>query len=248
MSKPPIGIIGGTGLVALGDLELTREVPVNTPFGPPSASLMVGELYGRTIVFLPRHGSRHTLPPHKINYRANIWAFKQSGVDTLIAVAAVGGINAAITPQRICIPEQIIDYTWGREQTFFEHDLDGVTHIDFTSPYCEALRAKLIQASRAPGLDAYEGGTYAATQGPRLESAAEVDRLERDGCDIVGMTGMPEAVLAKELDLCYATCAVCANRAAGRGEPQLSMEAIERTLKGGMQQVLALLRALMPLL
>jgi 5'-methylthioinosine phosphorylase len=246
MSK--LAIIGGTGLTSLHGLQIVSSEEVETPFGAPSAPLTIGEMTGKTLVFLPRHGGKHTIPPHKINYRANLWALQQSGVEKIIAVNAVGAIRADMTPGRLIVPDQIIDYTHSRIGTFFEEGLEQVTHIDFTEPYCEPLRQQLIAASRACGLEVIGEGTYAATQGPRLESAAEIDRLERDGCDLVGMTGMPEAALARELELCYASLSVVANMAAGRSDEELTMEMIERTLVGGMADVKRLLEQAIPTL
>jgi 5'-methylthioinosine phosphorylase len=206
-----------------------------------------GELCDRPVVFLARHGYGHTIPPHKVNYRANIWALKHIGVQRVIAVAAVGGISPGMAPGCLAFPEQMIDYTWSRGHTFFEDNLTEVTHIDFTHPYCPAVRAMLIEAARLGGLDAREYGTYGATQGPRLETAAEIRRLERDGCDMVGMTGMPEAALAREIGLGYAACAVIANWAAGKGEAEITMQAIQRQLVSGMDKVKTLLRHALPL-
>jgi len=241
-----IAIIGGTGLTSLKNLEITHREVVRTPYGEPSGPLTYGMLCGKKVVFLARHGYGHTIPPHKVNYRANLWAIKETGVSKLIAVAAVGGIREDMTPTRLAIPDQIIDYTWSRVNTFFEEGLSQVTHIDFTHPYCEELRALLVGGARDGALDAVENGTYGATQGPRLETAAEVDRLERDGCDMVGMTGMPEAALARELGLSYAAVAVVANWAAGRGEGEITMEQIERYLKAGMEKVRTLLEQVIP--
>lgn len=238
----PLAIIGGTGLTSLETLRITHREMVSTPFGEPSGPLTHGELNDRPVVFLARHGYGHTIPPHKVNYRANIWALKQIGVRRVIAVAAVGGISADMAPGCLAIPDQIIDYTWSRAHTFFEDDLDEVTHIDFTDPYCPKLRRILIESARRAGIDAREFGTYGATQGPRLESAAEIRRLERDGCDIVGMTGMPEAALAREIGLGYAACAVIANWAAGKAEGKITMDAIQRQLVNGMDKVKVLLR------
>jgi len=243
-----LAIIGGTGLTSLETLSIDRQERVSTPYGEPSGPLTHGELGGKTVIFLARHGYGHTLPPHKINYRANLWALQQSGVEQVIAVAAVGGIRADMEPGCLAFPDQIIDYTWSRGHTFFEDDLTQVTHIDFTYPYCEELRQKLIQAARRAGLDAREDGIYGTMQGPRLETAAEVLRLERDGCDLVGMTGMPEAALARELGLRYATCAVVANWAAGKSGGEITMEAIQQQLIGGMEKVKILLREVIPLL
>lgn len=241
-------IIGGTGLTSLQGLKIVRREVVHTPYGEPSGPLAHGVLYGKEVVFLPRHGATHTIPPHMVNYRANLWALKHIGIRRIIAVAAVGGINPQMYPTRIAFPDQIIDYTYSRAHTFFENGLESVTHIDFTEPYCAELRGLLIQAAENAGLDAWAQGTYGATQGPRLETAAEIDRMERDGCDMVGMTGMPECALARELELCYATCAVSANWAAGRGGAAISMDEIRANLRTGMERVGRLLDAVMPLL
>jgi 5'-deoxy-5'-methylthioadenosine phosphorylase len=238
-----IAIIGGTGLTSLSGLAISEREVVRTPWGEPSGPVTHGTLGGQSVAFLPRHGAGHSIPPHKVNYRANIWALKQIGIEKVVAVAAVGGIHAAFTPGMIGIPDQIVDYTWSRGHTFFEDDLTDVVHVDFTEPYCPRLRASLIRAAAEAGVDALDWGTYATTQGPRLESAAEIDRLERDGCHIVGMTGMPEAALAREAGLRYAHCAVVSNAAAGRGEAAISMEDIRRNLEGGMQSARELLES-----
>lgn len=242
-----LAIIGGTGLTSLKNLEIINREVVHTPYGEPSAPLTHGSIAGKEVLFLARHGYGHTIPPHKVNYRANIWALQEAGADHIIAVNAVGGIRADMTPGRIVIPHQIIDYTWNRINTYFEEGLTHVTHIDFTEPYCSALRDMLIDGARAIDLNAVEEGVYATTQGPRLETAAEIDKLERDGCDLVGMTGMPEAALARELDICYACCAVVANMAAGRGSGAITMEEIEQNLNEGMERVRSLLERVAPL-
>ena len=245
---PSVAIIGGTGLTSLDTLNITHRETQSTPYGDPSSLMIRGELGGRTVVFLARHGQHHTIPPHRINYRANLWALHRIGVRQVIAVAAVGGIRDDMAPGALAFPDQIVDYTWGRHCTFFEDNLSHVTHIDFTEPYCPELRARLIEAARALGFDARESCTYAAAQGPRLETAAEIRRMERDGCDIVGMTGMPEAALARELGLRYATCAVVANRAAGKAPGEITMAEIERNLVGGMERIKSLLARVIPTL
>lgn len=237
-----IAIIGGTGLTRLTCLDVTRREVVHTPFGEASGPLTHGVLEGREAVFLARHGYGHTIPPHKINYRANLWALREIGVRRVIAVAAVGGISSDLEAGMLAVPDQIIDYTYGRRHTFYEDDLEGVTHIDFTRPYCEALRAGLIGAAEAEQVPHRADGTYAATQGPRLETAAEIDRLERDGCHLVGMTGMPEAALARELNMEYACLAVVANMAAGRGSGGDIHAEIEAELERGMRRVSQVLR------
>lgn len=243
-----IAIIGGTGLTRLQSLEILRREVVHTPYGEPSGPITHGKLHGQEVAFIPRHGASHNIPPHKVNYRANIWALRYIGVQRVVAIATVGGITEKMPPNRIAIPDQIIDYTWSRAHTFFEEDIEHVTHIDFTEPYCAEMREQLIRAASVAELDALEGGGYAATQGPRLETAAEVNRLEKDGCDMVGMTGMPEAALARELELCYASCAVAVNWAAGRGDSKtITMAEINANLQVGMEKVRRLLEALVSL-
>ena len=249
MNSDSIAIIGGTGLTRLQELEITRlqgleieqRMTLQTPYGDPSCALTIGSLYGREIVFLARHGDNHTIPPHRVNYRANLWALKHLGIRRVISVCAVGGIRRDIEPGVIVIPDQIIDYTWSRAHTLYEDDLETVTHIDFTEPYCEEQRQVLLAAAGRAGIEIVPTGTYGATQGPRLETAAEIDRMERDGCDIVGMTGMPETSLARELGLCYAACAVSANAAAGRGTGPITPDAIEDTLALSMARVMRIL-------
>ncbi len=203
-----LAIIGGSGLTRLANLEVSRREVVRTPCGEPSGALTFGSVAGCEVVFLARHGYGHTIPPHQVNYRANIWALHAQGVKNVIAVAAVGGIRDDLAPGALVVPDQIIDYTHGRAATFFTGGDSGVRHIDFTQPYCQRLRAACLTAAQQAGETLLDGGVYAATQGPRLETAAEIDRLERDGADMVGMTGMPEAALASEIGLCYATLAV----------------------------------------
>jgi 5'-methylthioinosine phosphorylase len=236
-----LAIIGGTGLTSLYNLEIIRREVVHTPYGEPSGALTYGKLCDNEVVFLARHGYGHTIPPHMVNYRANLWALQHAGIRRIISICAVGGIRSDIDPGSLVIPDQIIDYTWSRHHTFFEKDLAHVTHTDFTHPYCEDMRTALAAGAASAGIDITRGGTYGATQGPRLESAAEIDRMERDGCDMVGMSGMPEAALAKEIDLCYAACAVCANKAAGRSDGIIEISKIEATLEESMVRVRQLL-------
>lgn len=237
-----LAIIGGSGLTALPGLEKVQEQVVTTPYGEPSGPLLHGIYYDKPVIFLARHGPKHTIPPHKINYRANMWSLKVAGAKNVIAVAAVGGIHPLLQLSELVIPHQIVDYTYGREQTFFSENLEQVTHIDFTHPYCDALRGLLLAAARRVEFKVHFEGVYGVTQGPRLETAQEIDRLERSGCDIVGMTGMPEAALARELELCYATCAVVVNHAPGRGAAHLlTLEGMQANLATGMIKVQALL-------
>ena len=238
-----LAIIGGTGLTRLAGLEIIKSEAIDTPFGKPSAEYVTGELAGKKIIFLARHGNPHRIPPHKINYRANVWGLRQLGVSEIIAVAAVGGITPEMMPAHIAIPDQIIDYSYGRKHTFFEDEADPVVHIDFSFPYTQSLRAKLIRAAKKIELAVSPIATYGCTQGPRLETAAEISRMEQDGCDIVGMTGMPEAALAKELDMHYAAVAVVANWAAGKTEGEITMAEIEHSLHAGMGAAIRLLQS-----
>lgn len=238
-----LGIIGGSGLTRLKALTVERQEIITTPYGEPSAPLTFGEFDGSPVVFLPRHGVSHTIPPHRVNYRANLWAFKDVGVERVVGMAAVGGITAQMSPGVLAVPDQVIDYTWGRDHTLYEVDLTSVTHIDFTDPYCETLRQDLLAAAASVSIDVLDGGTYGATQGPRLESTAEIARLERDGCDLVGMTGMPEASLARELGLCYASLALSVNWAAGKNDGPITMAEIDKNLHDGMGRARKVLAA-----
>jgi len=234
-----LAIIGGSGLSQLASMENMRRKVVRTPYGEPSGALTFGSIHGREVVFLARHGYGHTIAPHEVNYRANLWALKEENVAGVVSVASVGGIRKDLGPGTLLLPDQIIDYTWGRRSTFFEGASSQVTHIDFTEPYTEALRRRILAAARACGETVFERGTYAATQGPRLETAAEINRMQRDGADVVGMTGMPEAALARELGLDYAALTVSANFAAGRGDSAhaVALERIEAVLALAMGRV-----------
>ncbi|TPQ26529.1 S-methyl-5'-thioinosine phosphorylase [Methylomonas koyamae] len=238
-----LAIIGGTGLTQIAELSITGEQTLETPFGSPSAPYVFGELNGHSLIFLARHGNPHRIPPHKINYRANIWGLHQLGATEIIGVAAVGGIGAAMGPAKIAIPTQLIDYSYGREHTFFADELEHVTHIDFTEPYTPSLRQRILRAANTAGIEVYDGGVYGCTQGPRLETIAEIKRMANDGCDLVGMTGMPEAALARELEIPYANISVVANWAAGIVDGEITMAEIEKNLLTGMSNAIKLLKA-----
>lgn len=239
-----LAIIGGTGLTRLPGLRRTGEGSCDTPWGPASAPVVKGLMAGREVFFMARHGDPHRIPPHRVNYRANLWALKEAGADEILAINAVGGIHPAMGVGHFCVPHQLIDYTWGRQSTFFEDDLETVTHIDFTHPYDEALRQRLIGVLARVGVAHSAYGVYAATQGPRLETAAEISLLERDGCDIVGMTGMPEAALARELGMPYASLSLVVNPAAGKGQGVITMDDIEKVMEGGMEQARTIINAM----
>jgi 5'-methylthioadenosine phosphorylase/5'-methylthioinosine phosphorylase len=239
-----LAIIGGSGFAFMGGLRVIGQEQPETPYGPASAPVTRGTLGGRELLFLPRHGTGHGIPPHRIEYRANIWALKACGAERVVGLGAVGGIGSAFVPGTLAVPDQIIDYTYGRAQSFHDGDEGEVVHVDFTQPYCEELRQILLGAASDADLGVLDGGTYGATQGPRLETAAEVLRLERDGCDMVGMTGMPEAALARELGICYACCAFVVNWAAGKAQTGNLMGEIEVNLQVCSGRVERLLRAL----
>jgi 5'-methylthioinosine phosphorylase len=241
-----LAIIGGSGLSKLGNMEVTQRRVVRTPYGEPSGALTFGRIVDGEVVFLARHGYGHTIAPHQVNYRANLWALKDSGAGSVISVASVGGIRKDLGPGVLVLPHQVIDYTWGRPSTFFEGSGAPVNHIDFTEPYSSGLRERLVKAAAACKERIVERGVYAATQGPRLETAAEITRLERDGADVVGMTGMPEAALAREIGLEYAAITVVANYAAGRGESEhaVPLERIAAVLDESMGRVRRIIEAL----
>jgi 5'-methylthioadenosine phosphorylase len=234
-----LAIIGGSGLTKLANLEVGRRKVARTPYGEPSGAITFGRIGTSEVLFLARHGYGHTIAPHEVNYRANLWALKHAGADSVVSVASVGGIRNDVWPGTLVVPHQAIDYTWGRASTFFEGPGTPVNHIDFTEPYSRKMRARILSAAAAIGERMVDGGVYAATQGPRLETAAEINRLERDGADIVGMTGMPEAALAREIALEYAAIAVVANYAAGRGDSEraVPLDRIEAVLEEAMGRV-----------
>ncbi len=243
MNINKIAIIGGTGLTQLEGPEITVSHDVNTALGQPSSAVQEGRWNDKTVLFLARHGHPHAVPPHKINYRANLLALQEQGAEAIIAVNAVGGIHPAMQSGVISVPHQVVDYTWGRESTFFDGEFRPLDHIDLTHPYDENLRQALISAAADIALPVCDFGVYAATQGPRLETIAEINRLEKDGCDLVGMTGMPEAALARELGIPYASICLVVNPAAGKSEGEITMDEIRAVLSGGMQQVRDLLAA-----
>ena len=234
-----LGIIGGTGLTQLENLEITHRQVIRTPYGDPSGALTFGNIKNHQVVFMERHGYGHTIPPHLVNYRANLWALHSQGVREVVSVATVGGIDASLVPGAIVIPDQIIDYTHGRKTTYHDGTDKPVTHIDFTEPYAQAMRDLCMRAANDAGESHTNGGVYAAVQGPRLETAAEINRLERDGATMVGMTGMPEAALARELGVAYAAVCVVANHAAGRGSSSngIRYEEIQAVLNNSMDRV-----------
>jgi 5'-methylthioinosine phosphorylase len=217
MESIELAVIGGTGVYALADLGDVQSHMPQTRYGLASSAIRIGTLAGRRVAFLARHGEGHSVPPHRINYRANLAALKMLGATRVLALNTVGGITAACSPRALVCPDQLIDYTWGRVSTICEEEGSEVLHIDFGDPYTATLRTEVLDAARRAGVAVVDGGCYGATQGPRLETKAEIARMRRDGCDLVGMTGMPEAGLARELGLDYACLGIVANWAAGAG-------------------------------
>lgn len=238
---PEFGVLAGSGIYSMPDLEIVESVKVITSYGEPSDHYRIGRLAGREIAFLPRHGSLHNIPPHRINYRANIRGFRELGVKRIISVGATGGINREMKPGSLALPDQIIDRTSGREATFY--DDSEVVHIDFTEPYCPDLRAKLLASASQADIHLLDKGTYIAVNGPRLETAAEIREFSLLGADVIGMTGMPEAALARELEICFACLAVVTNVAAGIGEGRLTATEVVDAMKASALRIKTLLKA-----
>lgn len=238
---PEFGVLAGSGIYDIPELEMINSVKLSSPYGEPSDHYRIGSLYGQEIAFLPRHGSLHHIPPHRINYRANIWGFRELGVKRILSVGAAGGISSDMKPGVIVLLDQIIDMTSGRDATFF--DDNEVVHIDFTEPYCPDLRYGLISSAKRTGLDLLEKGTYIAVNGPRLETAAEIRAYSQLGADVIGMTGMPEASLAREIEICFAGIAVVTNAAAGIHEGKLTAIEVVETMKAATERIKALLKA-----
>jgi len=235
-----LGVIGGSGLTRLETLQITHKQVVRTPYGEPSGALVFGHIAGKEMVFIARHGHGHTIPPHLVNYRANLWAMHDLGVKDVVSIATVGGIHESLFPGALVVPDQIIDYTWGRKSTYADEVTEQpVKHIDFTEPYSSGLRELCMRALNDAEEAFVNGGVYATTQGPRLETAAEINRLDRDGATIVGMTAMPEAALAREIGLHYAAICVVANHAAGRASSQhgIRYQDIDSVLADAMVRV-----------
>jgi len=242
-----LAVIGGTGLYRLAGLEDARAERPRTRYGEPSGPVRVGVLEGQRVAFLARHGEEHSVPPHRINYRANLAALQALGARRVLALNTVGGIGGAYGPRVLACPDQVIDYTWGRISTLCEEPGTEVLHVDFGDPYTPSLRAQVIEAARAAGVELVDGGCYGATQGPRLETKAEIARMRRDGCDLVGMTGMPEAALARELGLDYASISIVANWAAGCGgtDTEITLREVLENVENASSRLPAVIRGLL---
>lgn len=240
---PELGIIAGSGIQEMGCEDILETRKIETPYGKPSDHYRICKMSGTKVVFLPRHGVPHRIPPHKINYRANLWGFKELGVREIISINAVGGINEGLMPGDIVVPDQIIDMTHGRENTFF--DGDEVVHVDLTEPFCNRLRDQIFYAGERGGIPLVRSGTYVCTNGPRLETGAEIRYFSVIGADIVGMTVMPEAALAREIEICFASISVITNYAAGISKGKLTTTEVIDTMRSSIRKVRTLLRELM---
>ncbi|RPI38234.1 MAG: S-methyl-5'-thioadenosine phosphorylase [Nitrospiraceae bacterium] len=238
---PVLGVIGGSGLYDIPGLEITDSERITTPYGDPSDVYRIGKLAGAEVAFLPRHGTMHHIQPHKINYRANIWGFRELGVKKILSVGASGGISGSMEPGTVAVPDQIIDMTSGRHSTFYEDD--EVVHIDFTEPFCTDLRERIFAASEKAGIRIIRKGTYICVNGPRLETGAEIRAFSILGADMVGMTAMPEAVLARELELCFAGISVVTNFAAGISGQKLTATEVVEFMKASTEKIKELLKA-----
>ncbi len=232
-------LIIGSGFESFAGQRRSHEKM--TRFGHPSAAVHEAVFEGRSLLTLARHGEGHSIAPHLINYRANLVALQELGAHSVIALNTVGVVSALRQPGELAMPDQVIDYTWGREHTVYDGSDGVVEHIEFTEPFAQGLRQRLLEAAVAANIDCHDGGVYAAMQGPRLETAAEVGRLQRDGADYVGMTAMPEAAIARELGLEYACLALIVNRAAGLGDGPIHAD-IESSILAAREQAMALLQ------
>ncbi len=239
MSK--IGIISGSGLYKIKGLKITKRKKITTPFGKPSDEYILGKIENTEVIFLPRHGSRHNLPPHMINYRANIWGFKKLGIEKIISISAVGGIKKGLKPGDIVILDQIIDMTRNRKSTFYDGKT-GVVHIDFTNPFCPEMRQIILKSGRRARISLKDGGTYVAVEGPRLETAAEIRAFGMLQSDVVGMTCMPEASLSRELEICYSGISVVANYAAGINKKKLTITEVIEAMGASTEKIKRLLK------
>jgi 5'-methylthioinosine phosphorylase len=248
MGAIELAVIGGTGLYQLAELQDVESHQLVTHYGAPSGPVRIGLLDGHGVAFLARHGEGHSLPPHQVNYRANLAALRALGATRVLALNTVGGISERFGPRVLACPDQLIDYTWGRVSTICEEPGTEVLHVDFGEPYTRSLREAVIRAAKTAAVALVDGGCYGATQGPRLETRAEIARMRRDGCDLVGMTGMPEAGLARELGLDYACLAIVANWAAGAGPDQdevITLQDVLDNVAAASSGLPALLRALL---
>ncbi len=243
--NPKIAIIGGSGLYSLNSIKKTEKKRIETPYGT-SPGIVVGEFEGKKLAFLPRHGEGHTTPPHKINFRANLWSLKELGIERILATTAVGSLRKEFEPGKLIILDQFLDFTKNREKTFYEGNGEKVVHVDMTNPYCPELRKILIEIGKKRGIPIEEKGTYACTEGPRFETAAEIKMLKKMEADVVGMTNVPESVLARELEMCYSTISVVTNYAAGISADKLTHKEVAEIMDKNIKKVQNLIFSSIP--
>lgn len=243
--KAEIAVIGGSGLYDLDPIQDINQVVVDTPYGK-SPEILIGKLMGRRVCFLPRHGKGHTSPPHLINYRANLWALHKLGVKRILATTATGSLNPRFRPGELVLLDQFLDFTKGRPATFYEGGKQGVVHVDVTEPYCPELREVLIKTASRLKLKLHPRGTYFCSEGPRFETAAEIKMVRRLGGDLVGMTNVPECVLARELEVCYSAISVVTNFAAGISETKLTHSEVAELMAKNIQRVKKLIFSAIP--
>lgn len=243
--RAEIAVIGGSGVYALDYLTDVQTTVVSTPYGK-SPEIVLGKLANRNVAFLPRHGKKHTAPPHLVNYRANLWALRELGVKRVLATTASGSLRSRMRPGDLVLLDQFVDFTKRRPMTFYEGGKGGVVHVDVTEPYCPELRKILRETARALKIKLHPRATYGCTEGPRFETAAEIQALRRLGCDLVGMTNVPECILARELELCYAAIAVVTNFAAGISKTKLTHEEVAELMAKNIERVKSLIFTAVP--
>jgi 5'-methylthioadenosine phosphorylase len=243
--RAEIAVIGGSGVYALDYLTDVQTTVVSTPYGK-SPEIVLGKLANRNVAFLPRHGKKHTAPPHLVNYRANLWALRELGVKRVLATTASGSLRSRMRPGDLVLLDQFVDFTKRRPMTFYEGGKGGVVHVDVTEPYCPELRRILRETARALKIKLHPRATYGCMEGPRFETAAEIQALRRLGCDLVGMTNVPECILARELELCYAAIAVVTNFAAGISKTKLTHEEVAELMAKNIERVKSLIFTAVP--
>lgn len=240
-----IAVIGGSGVYSLDFIDNPQKQEVDTPYGKPP-EVITGELEDKKVVFMPRHGEGHGTPPHKINFRANLWALNELGVERVLATTAVGSLKPDFKPGEFVLLDQFLDFTKNRPLTFYEGGEEGVVHVDMTEPYCPELRGVLQETAEDLGISIHSSGTYACTEGPRYETAAEIQMLKQLNADVVGMTNVPESVLAKELEMCYSTISIITNFAAGISDEKLTHEEVSEVMSKNIERVKELIFTAVP--
>lgn len=242
---PDVAVIGGSGVYSLEDIEVSGRRSVDTPYGE-SPEMVIGKMNGVEVAFMPRHGGSHSTPPHEINYRANIWSLKKLGVKRILATTAVGSLDSEIEPGSFVLLDQFLDFTKDRSRTFYEGEDSEVVHIDMSQPYCPELRGVLLDSFDSLDCEVFSDGTYVCTEGPRFETRAEIEMFAELGGDVVGMTNVPESVLARELEICYSTISIVTNYAAGISEDKLTHDEVAEIMEENIGKVKDLILLALP--